>query len=76
MSTLESWVAAVCSELGLAGELDRDVILDTARDVAHAVARPAAPLTAYLMGRAVGAGADPEEVAARVRRLAESWPAE
>lgn len=76
MNTLESWVAVVCNELGLDGEVDRDAVLDTARDVAHAVARPAAPLTAYLMGRAVGAGADPGDVARRVRALAEGWPAE
>ena len=34
-----------------------------ARDVAHQVLRPGAPVTAYLMGVAVGRGADPDDVA-------------
>ncbi len=42
--------------LGLDHVADRDVVLDLARDVAHGVAGPAAPLTTYLAGLAVGAG--------------------
>ena len=51
-------------------------MLDVARDVAHGVARPAAPLTAYLLGLAVGRagdGAAAVGLAARVIRLADSW---
>jgi len=48
-------------------------VLDLARDVAHNVARPAAPLTTYLAGVAVGAGKDASDVAARITRLAEGW---
>jgi hypothetical protein len=73
MSTLEDWTAAVVAELGVAdlvGPGSRDLVLDLARDVAHGVARPAAPLTAYLMGLAVGRGADPVAVAATLTRLA------
>jgi len=44
-------------------------VLDLARDVAHAVARPAAPLSAYLLGVAVGRGASPDSVAATIRSL-------
>ncbi|MHB2023858.1 MAG: DUF6457 domain-containing protein, partial [Mycobacteriales bacterium] len=52
MSTLEDWTDAVVSALGLPAEaVDRDLVLDLAREVAHGVARPAAPLTAYLVGR-------------------------
>jgi hypothetical protein len=47
--------------------------LDVARDVAHQVARPAAPLTTYLLGVAVGRGADPTEAAARITALADQW---
>lgn len=73
MNTLDAWTAAVVRELGLAGPPDRDLVLDLARDVAHGVARPAAPLTTYLLGVAVGAGADPAEVAARIGALATEW---
>jgi len=48
-------------------------VLDLARDVAHGVARPAAPLTTYLAGLAVGAGQDAGDVAARITRLAQGW---
>ena len=51
MNTLDEWAAAVCGELGLdPAALDPRLVLDLARDVAHGVARPAAPLTAYLLG--------------------------
>ncbi len=64
MNQLDAWVAAAAAELGLD---PRDVrtrqVLDVARDVAHQVLRPGAPVTAYLMGLAVGRGADPADVA-------------
>ena len=66
---LGSWTDAVCDELGLAGPVDRRLVLELAREVAHGVARPAAPLTAYLLGLAVGAGASPGEAAAQITRL-------
>ncbi len=57
MNTLESWTEAACAELGLdPAVLDTGTVLDLARDAAHQVARPAAPLTAYLLGVAVGRG--------------------
>jgi Domain of unknown function (DUF6457) len=74
MSTLEDWIAAVRNELHV-DPVDTDLVLDVARDVAHGVARPAAPLTAYLLGLAVGRGADPREAAAAVTALATAWPA-
>lgn len=73
MSELDDWVAAVALDLDLSHRVDRDLILDVARDVAHGVARPAAPLTSYLMGLAVSAGADPDEVATKIRELAAGW---
>jgi Domain of unknown function (DUF6457) len=82
MSTLEEWAAAVVAELGLADAVTggtRDMVLDLARDVAHGVARPAAPLTTYLVGLAAGRAADPAtaapELAATVTRLAQTWAA-
>jgi hypothetical protein len=71
---LEEWIEAVCLELGLdRKEIDRDLVLDVARDVAHGVARPGAPLTAYLLGLAVGRGTPARDAAARVSEMAEGW---
>jgi hypothetical protein len=77
MSTLEEWTAAVRAGLGLdqgpLGSADSKTVLDLARDVAHAVDRPAAPLTAYLLGVAVGRGQALPDASARVRALAAAW---
>lgn len=65
--TLDEWVLAAADELGLAlPDGTTDAILDLARDVAHAVERPAAPITAYLAGLAVGRGADLADVSRRL----------
>ncbi|HVQ92708.1 MAG TPA: DUF6457 domain-containing protein [Mycobacteriales bacterium] len=80
---LDDWAEVVRLELGLpAADHDEGtvgLVLDTARDVAHGVARPAAPLTAYLLGLAVGrspagAGSAPD-LAARISELAADWKA-
>jgi len=71
VSELDDWVVTVKDALGLTEEVDRDLVLDLARDVAHGVARPAAPLTAYLVGLAVAHGADPRDAAKTVTRLAQ-----
>ena len=76
MNPLDSWIAAVRRELDIDSAIDRDLLLDATREVAHAVARPAAPLTAYLMGVAIGRGADADEVARRVNLLAKNWVSE
>jgi hypothetical protein len=74
--TLEEWMATVRAELALEGDGVADLravqkaVLDLARDAAHGVARPAAPLTAYLVGVAVGQGADLGEAAERIASLA------
>lgn len=54
--TLDDWLHELCAELGVPADLaeHRDLILDVARDAAHAVARPAAPLTTFLVGYAAG----------------------
>ncbi|MEV7228475.1 DUF6457 domain-containing protein [Polymorphospora sp. NPDC051019] len=78
MTALDDWVTTACAELGLdPTEVDVPVVLDLARDVAHHVIRPGAPVTAYLLGLAVGRGADPARAAARLSALAlEQAPAE
>jgi hypothetical protein len=70
--TLDEWTTAACAELGLdASEVDVKLVLDLARDVAHNAVRPGAPVSAYLLGLAVGRGADPAEAAAQLTALAE-----
>jgi hypothetical protein len=78
MNILEQWTAAAGVGLGLdSGPLstaETKTVLDVARDVAHEVNRPAAPLTAYLLGMAVGRGLSLPEAADRIRALAAGWP--
>jgi hypothetical protein len=75
MNTLEEWTDHVLRELNLDETIvDRTVVLDLARDVAHGVARPAAPLTTYLLGVAVGRGATLAEAATQLTNLATEWP--
>lgn len=57
------FVDRACEALGLdRGRVDIDAILDLTREIAHAGARPMAPVSAYLLGLAVGQqpDADPE----------------
>ena len=76
MNTLDEWAETACRELGLdPASLDVKLVLDLARDVAHGVARPAAPLTAYLLGVAVGQGRPLAGSAARITELAAQWAA-
>jgi hypothetical protein len=52
---LDDWIVELAAALGVdAALVDRDLILDLARDAAHGVARPAAPLTTFLVGLAAG----------------------
>ena len=75
MSTLDDWSEALCAELGLdPADVSQKVVLDLARVVAHTVDRPAAPLTAFVLGMAVGRGQPLEETAQRVQRFARDWP--
>jgi hypothetical protein len=77
MSRLADWVDAACAELDLDGEVvPTALVLDLARDVAHNVTRPGAPVTAFLLGLAVGRGADPTDAATRLAALATQWPSE
>ena len=70
MATLDEWTQQACTALNLPPDtMDQGLVLDLARDVAHRVARPAAPLTAYLAGVAVGRGATPAEVVAALNAL-------
>ena len=79
---MQEWVAAAARQLGLdLGGTDQDelitAVLDLTADIAHGVNRPAAPVTAFLVGLAAGRAADPlaavpDRIAA-VRDLAALW---
>jgi hypothetical protein len=69
MSTLDDWTAAVAEALDVRTLPDVPAVLELARDVAHGVERPAAPVTAWLAGFAAASGLDPAEAAARIRAL-------
>ncbi|MGW0610483.1 NTP transferase domain-containing protein [Streptomyces sp. NPDC002788] len=77
---LDEWISAVNDELGIDLEVDTRGLLDLARDAAHGVARPAAPLTTFLVGYAAAqAGGGPEAVAEAARKaaaLAARWAQE
>ncbi len=71
---LPEWVAAACAELDLdPADVPIPLLLDLSRDVAHGVLRPAAPVTAFVLGLAVGRGADAAEAGNRLTELALSW---
>jgi hypothetical protein len=74
---LDAWTTELAAELGVDHDaLDVALLLDVARDAAHSVARPAAPLTTFLVGLAAGmrgGGADAVRSAAETaQRLAAS----
>ncbi len=67
------WAASLSDELGVDYEVDREaihILLDLARDASHQVIRPAAPITAFLAGVAVGRGGTLGAVAATATQLA------
>ena len=81
---LERWLHTAAEAAGagngdpaLVGGEAVTIILDLARDAAHGVARPAAPLAAFVAGLAVGrsGGGLPElgAVVARLTAAADAW---
>ncbi|MBU4335681.1 MAG: molybdopterin-guanine dinucleotide biosynthesis protein MobA [Actinobacteria bacterium] len=83
MSELDVWLGQVTTTLDLAPEVVAEVtgpVLDMVRDIAHDVVRPGAPMTAFLIGLAAGAGdgdaAAVRERLAQVSALVDAWRAE
>ncbi|WP_374946455.1 DUF6457 domain-containing protein [Agreia sp.] len=76
MEALERWSDSLAVELGIADvDLDIDALLALAGVAAHAVLRPAAPLTTYLVGYAAGRasaldGLSAEQATARASDIA------
>lgn len=53
LDRMYDWLGTVCDEFGIDKELLHAVVpqlLDLTRDVAHGPSRPAAPMTAFLLG--------------------------
>ena len=75
--TLDRWAAAASAELGIEPPDDfTKTVLNLARVAAHRVDRPAAPLTAFLLGIAVGQGRSLPGSARQLQDLAQAWPQE
>ena len=67
------WIEMVTAEIDVPAPPDIETILDVAKDAAHSVERPAAPVSTYLLGYAVAQGADPRTVAIAIARLAQGF---
>jgi hypothetical protein len=51
--TMDPWIATLCEQLGVPiDDVDVSAILDLAKDAAHNVERPAAPVTTFIAGYA------------------------
>jgi hypothetical protein len=63
--TLDEWSTAAAAELGIdaLGGQEQRLVLEVAREVAHNVVRPAAPVATFLLGCAVARGASIAEAA-------------
>ena len=78
---LDAWVRLLTEEFDVVpGAVDMQAVLDLALETAHGVARPAVPLTGFVVGWAVASGtrdhAELERIAARVTDLAREWGAD
>jgi Domain of unknown function (DUF6457) len=77
---LHDWIDELCDALDIETEVDEGLVLDLARDAAHHVERPAAPITTYLLGYAAALhDANPERLeglAAAATELAQKWDRE
>ncbi len=72
--SLEDWASELVEAFGLPSDATNHVeaVLDVARDAAHALSRPAAPVATFLMGMAAGRdGADAEAVVRACRTASE-----
>lgn len=74
---LHDWIDELCDALDIEIDLDEALVLDLAKDAAHNVERPAAPITTFLLGYAAARSqGDPDEVerlASVASDLAQRW---
>lgn len=77
---LHDWIDELMDALDVEVEVDEALILDVARQAAHRVQRPAAPISTFLLGYAAAlAGGSPEateSLAGRALDLANRWEGE
>ncbi len=69
MARMHAWLDQVAADSGVEPELvadNEDALLHLISTVAHGPSRPGAPLTAFIVGVAVGRGADPAPLIARI----------
>jgi hypothetical protein len=72
---VESWSRELANALGIDSDVDVAAVLDLARIAAHAIARPAAPVTTFIAGYALARGIPLADVIAEVeRRTSEEAP--
>ncbi len=74
---LHDWIDELCDALDVEVEFDEGLVLDLAREAAHRVERPAAPVSTFLLGYASalagGSVERTEMLAARALDLAAKW---
>lgn len=74
---LHDWIDELCDVLDVEIDLDEALILDVAREAAHNVERPAAPITTFLLGyaaaRSDGDVDEIEKLAGKAMALAQRW---
>lgn len=77
VARMDQWLQTACDVLDLNPELvdkSSDALLEMVRVIAHGPSRPAAPLSAFLVGYAAGkTGAEPAEMAKRLEAAAQDW---
>lgn len=79
VKSAHEWLNQASETLGISPEVTRELVgdlLDLTRDVAHGPSRPAAPVTAFLVGLSAGrgleAGAGDEKTVEQVRAAIKS----
>lgn len=76
MDRMRDWLSEVTDDLGIERELINHLevpLLDVVGTIAHGPSRPGAPLTAFLIGVAVGRGGDGVDLTSRVESLAQGY---
>jgi hypothetical protein len=74
---LHDWIDELCDVLDVEADIDESLVLDVAREAAHNVERPAAPISTFLLGYAAAqSDGDPEQLdrlAGQAMALAQRW---
>jgi Domain of unknown function (DUF6457) len=73
---LQDWMDELCEELKVDADIDMTALLDLARDAAHNVDRPAAPLTTFIVGYAAAMRGGTEKDIAACTETATNMAAE